>query len=405
MRTLLLENIHPRATALLADAGWEVEALPRRLEGEVLREALRGVSVLGIRSGTRITEELLTAAESLLVVGVFSIGTSQVDLAAASRHGVAVFNAPFSSTRSVVELAIAEMIALARRLPETNANMHSGIWDKSSDGVHEIGGRTLGIVGYGNIGSRLSTLAEALGMTVCFYDVVPREPVGNARQCATLDELLESADVVSIHVDGRAENQELLGEAQLSSMRPGSLLLNLSRGFVVDQKALRRHIESGHIAGAAFDVFATEPKLRGDPFLSELRGLPNVILTPHIGGSTEEAQRNIAEFVVARLLDYTRTGGTELSVNFPQIALPWTDGTHRLAHLHADVPGVLAAVNQALAQRGVSIRGQALATRNGLGYVLTDTDAVTEGAEPLLSELRGMRATIRLRTPGRDGES
>ena len=398
MHTLLLENIHPRATELLADAGWEVEALPRRLEEEGLREALRGVSVLGIRSGTRVTEQLLTAAESLLVVGVFSIGTSQVDLAAANRHGVAVFNAPFSSTRSVVELAIAEMIALARRLPEKNANMHSGIWDKSADGVHEIGGRTLGIVGYGNIGSRLSALAEALGMAVCFYDVVPREPAGNARQCATLDELLKSADVVSIHVDGRQENQELLGEAQLSSMRPGSLLLNLSRGFVVDQKALRRHIESGHIAGAAFDVFAAEPKLRGDPFLSELRGLPNVILTPHIGGSTEEAQRNIAEFVAARLLDYTRTGATELSVNFPQIALPWTDSTHRLAHLHADVPGVLATINQALAQRGISISGQALGTRDGLGYVLTDTD--TECAEPLLSELRGMQATIRLRTPG-----
>ena len=401
MRTLLLENIHPRATALLADVGWEVEALPRRLEEERLREALRGVSVLGIRSGTRVTEQLLTAAESLLAVGVFSIGTSQVDLAAASRHGVAVFNAPFSSTRSVVELAIAEMIALARRLPEKNANMHSGVWDKSADGVHEIGGRTLGIVGYGNIGSRLSALAEALGMAVCFYDVVPREPAGNARQCATLEELLESADVVSIHVDGREENQELLGEAQLSSMRPGSLLLNLSRGFVVDQKALRRHIESGHIAGAAFDVFTSEPKLRGDPFLSELRGLPNVILTPHIGGSTEEAQRNIAEFVAARLLDYTSTGGTELSVNFPQIALPWTDSTHRLAHLHADVPGVLATINQALAKQGISISGQALGTRDGLGYVLTDTD--TECAEPLLSELRAMQATIRLRTPGRDG--
>ena len=280
------------------------------------------MSLLGIRSGTQITGRVLDAAPELVAIGAFCIGVNQIDLAAASRHGIAVFNAPFSSTRSVVELAVAQIIAMARRLPEKNAQMYAGVWDKSAAGSHEVRGRTLGIVGYGNIGTQLSVLAEALGMTVYFYDIADKLALGNARRCSTLTELLELADTVSLHVDGRVGNRGFFGAAEFAAMRPRSLFLNLSRGFVVDHAALRRNIESGYIAGAAIDVFPEEPKGRGDEFVSELRGLPNVILTPHIGGSTEEAQQDIGEFVANKLTEYMTSGATSLSVNLPTIALP-----------------------------------------------------------------------------------
>ncbi len=396
MKALLLENIHPDASARLAKDGYQVETLPRALGEDELIEALRGVSLLGIRSGTQITGRVLDAAPELVAVGAFCIGVNQVDLAAASRNGVAVFNAPFSNTRSVVELALAQIIAMARRLPEKSAQMHAGVWDKSAAGSHEVRGRTLGIVGYGNIGTQLSVLAEALGMTVHFYDIADKLALGNARRCSTLTELLELADTVSLHVDGRVGNRGFFGAAEFAAMRPGSLFLNLSRGFVVDHAALRSHLDSGHIAGAAIDVFPDEPKGRGDEFVSELRGLPNVILTPHIGGSTEEAQQDIGEFVANKLAEYMASGATSLSVNLPTIALPVATGTHRLVHLHHNVPGVLASIDRVLAEHGVNVEGQLLRTRDEFGYVLTDI--VPEYSEDVLAELRAMPVTIRLRT-------
>jgi len=395
-RALLVENIHADASSRLAKEGYEVSSLARALGEDELIDALDGVCLLGIRSGTQVTERVLAAAPGLVAIGAFCIGVNQIDLAAASRRGMAVFNAPFSNTRSVVELALAEIIAMARRLPEKNTQMHAGVWNKSATGSHEVRGRRLGIVGYGNIGTQLSVLAESLGMSVYFYDIADKLAIGNARRCSTLTELLESVETVTLHVDGRDGNRGFFGEAEFAAMRPRSLFLNLSRGFVVDHAALRRHIESGHIAGAAIDVFPSEPKGRGDEFVSELRGLPNVILTPHIGGSTEEAQQDIGEFVAGKLADYMTSGATSLSVNLPGIALPAPAGSHRLVHLHHNVPGVLASINGVLAQHGVNVEGQLLRTRDELGYVLTDIG--TEYGPDVLAELRAMPVTIRLRT-------
>jgi D-3-phosphoglycerate dehydrogenase / 2-oxoglutarate reductase len=395
-RALLLENIHPDATARLTKAGYEVRTMPRALGEDELIGALRGVSLLGIRSQTQVTDRVLAAAPDLLAVGAFCIGTNQIDLAAAAKRGVPVFNAPFSNTRSVVELAIAEIISMARRLPEKSAKMHQGVWDKSAKGAHEVRGRKLGIVGYGNIGTQLSVIAESLGMTVYFYDITDKLAIGNARRCSTLEELLESVETVTLHVDGRAGNHGFFGEEEFARMRPRSLFLNLSRGFVVDHAALRRHIESGHIAGAAIDVFPQEPKGNGEEFVSELRGLNNVILTPHIGGSTEEAQQDIGEFVSGKLVDYAEAGATSLSVNMPGVALPGVPGTHRLVHLHRNVPGVLATINRVLADHGVNVEGQLLRTRDDMGYVITDI--VPAYSDEVLDQLRDMDVTIRLRT-------
>jgi D-3-phosphoglycerate dehydrogenase len=394
-RALLLENIHPDATTRLAKAGYQVTTESRALGEDELIDAAQGFSLLGIRSQTQVTERVLAALPELLAVGVFSIGTNQVDLGSAARRGVAVFNAPFSNTRSVVELAVAEIISLARRLPEKNMGMHLGQWDKSAKGAHEVRGRTLGIVGYGNIGTQLSVIAEALGMTVYFYDVADKLAIGNARRCSTLNGLLQSVETVTLHVDGRPGNRGFFGEEEFSQMRPQSLFLNLSRGFVVDHAALRRHIESGHIAGAAIDVFPQEPNGRGDEFVSELRGLKNVILTPHIGGSTEEAQQDIGEFVSGKLVDYATAGATVMSVNLPGVALPAALDTHRLIHLHRNVPGVLASINRILAEHGVNVEGQLLRTRDQYGYVITDIG--TSYSDEVLEQLRSMDVTIRLR--------
>jgi len=393
-RALLLENIHSDAAWNLKDAGWDVERLDRALGEDELVERLAGVQLLGLRSGTTVTSRVLDGAPDLLAIGAFCIGTNQIDLAAAADKGVAVFNAPFSNTRSVVELALSEIIALTRRLTEKNRDMHAGRWDKSAVGSHEVRGRRLGIVGYGNIGSQLSVLAEALGMSVLFFDSADKLALGNARRCGTLDELLGEADVVTLHVDGRVSNSSLFGEEQFARMRAGSIFLNLSRGFVVDHGALRRHIETGHIAGAAVDVFPVEPKRTGDEFVSELRGLPNVILTPHVGGSTEEAQQDIGHFVSGKLRDYAAEGNTSLSVNLPPVSLP-RSGARRLLHLHVNTPGVLASVTSILADHGVNIDGQLLATRGSLGYVVTDVGSTDLDA--LLDDLRAMPETVRLR--------
>jgi D-3-phosphoglycerate dehydrogenase / 2-oxoglutarate reductase len=395
IRALLLENIHPEAVSRLESEGYIVETTRGGLDEDELIERIEGVALLGIRSKTQVSARVLRAADRLAAIGAFCIGTDQIDLVAAAGEGIAVFNAPFSNTRSVVELAIAEIISMTRRLTEKNAAMHAGVWNKDADGAHEVRGRTLGIVGYGNIGTQLSVLAENLGMHVYFYDTADKLALSNARRCETLDDLLDVADVVTLHVDGRPGNSGFFGDAQFARMRPGSLFLNLSRGFVIDHSALRNHLASGRIAGAAVDVFLKEPKAKGDEFTSELRGLPNVILTPHIGGSTEEAQADIGRFVANKLASFLSDGNTTLSVNLPSVALPQQDAMHRLAHVHRNVPGVLAQVNSILAKHSVNIEGQLLATRGEYGYLLTDIGS--DYSDAVLAELRALPATVGVR--------
>jgi D-3-phosphoglycerate dehydrogenase len=394
-KALLLENIDPVAVELLGAAGYTVETARGALDEDDLVAALDGVSLLGIRSKTQVTAEVVRARPELVAVGAFCIGTNQIDLRAAASAGIAVFNAPFSNTRSVVELAIAEIISLARRLVDRDRALHAGVWDKSASGSHEIRGRTLGIVGYGNIGSQLSVLAENLGMRVLFYDLEDKLALGNAQRCDTLEELLANSETVTLHVDGRAGNAGLFGAEQFARMRPRSLFLNLSRGFVVDHEALRDHIVSGHIAGAAIDVFPEEPKEQGDEFVSVLRGLPNTILTPHIGGSTQEAQYDIGRFVAGKLLDYSRTGATTLSVNLPTVALHG-GSVARFSLLHRNVPGVLARIDAVLGEHGINVDGQVLATRGELGYVVTDVNA--DLSPDLLTALRELPESVRLTT-------
>ena len=393
-RALLLENIHPGAADRLGVAGFAVETEKGALDEDELVERVRGVSLLGIRSRTHVSARVLEGGDQLIAVGAFCIGTNQIDLGAATRHGVTVFNAPFSNTRSVVELVISEIIALTRRLTEKNSDMHAGVWSKSAAGAHEVRGRRLGIVGYGNIGSQLSVLAESLGLSVGFYDVADRLALGNAQRFSSLPELLAWADVISLHVDGRADNRDMFGEDEFAAMKAGSLFLNLSRGFLVDHGALRRHIESGRIAGAAIDVFYEEPAGNDRNFTSRLQGLSNVILTPHIGGSTEEAQVDIGQFVSKKLVDFVGCGSTSLSVNMPHVDLPVRAGAHGLAIVHRNTPGVLAAYNALFADHGVNIEGQALGTRGEIGYVITDS--ATECTEEMLDQLRSMHETIRV---------
>jgi D-3-phosphoglycerate dehydrogenase len=395
MKALLLENIHPDAVRVLNERGIEVTTAKGALDEAELVEAVRDVQLLGIRSKTTVTQAVLDAAPDLLGIGAFCIGTNQVDLEAAAERGTVVFNAPFSNTRSVVELVIAEIIAMARHLTDKNAKMHAGVWDKSAKGAHEVRGRTLGIVGYGNIGSQLSVVAEALGMRVLFYDVADKLALGNARRCGSLEELLAEAETVTLHVDGRAGNAGLFGAEQFAKMRPRSLFLNLCRGIVVDHEALREHLLSGHIAGAALDVFAEEPKTAGDPFVSSLQGIPNVILTPHVGGSTEEAQQDIGRYVAGKLADYALAGTTTMSVNLPQVQAVDGPERYRVLHVHHNVPGVLATVNGVLADFGVNIESQTLSTRGQLGYVVTDIGGPF--SEELLDKLRGLPETVRLR--------
>ena len=395
LRALLLEQIHPDAVAVLTAAGIEIESVDRALDEDELIARLPGVHLVGIRSKTQLTAKAMDAGSDLLAIGAFCIGTNQIDLTAASERGIAVFNAPFSNTRSVVELAISELIALTRRLTEKNEGMHAGIWDKSADGAHEIRGRTLGIIGYGNIGTQLSVLAENLGMRVVFYDTADKLALGNAHPAASMHDLLAQSDVVTLHVDGRASNKNFFGPQQFEAMKPGAILLNLSRGFLVDYAALRTHIETGHISGAAVDVFPDEPKGRGDEFVSELRGLPNVILTPHIGGSTEEAQRDIGNFVATKFRDFVAEGNTSLSINLPPLALPRRPGMLRLVHLHRNVPGVLARINGLLADHGVNVEAQLLGTRGELGYVVTDSISGT--TQTIVDDIRQLPETVRLR--------
>jgi D-3-phosphoglycerate dehydrogenase len=375
MKALLLENIHPAAVGVLEGRGYEVDLRTGSLPEGELAESLAGVNLLGIRSNTTVSERVLKAAADLEAIGCFCIGTNQVDLAAATAGGIGVFNAPYSNTRSVVELVIGEIVALARRLPEKTQRMHDGVWDKSARGSHEVRGRTLGIVGYGNIGTQLSNLAESMGMRVVFYDTADRPAHGNARRMRSLEELLGVADVVSLHVDGRPGNAGIFGAEQFAAMKPRSMFINASRGMVVDDLSLRDHLLSGHIAGAAIDVFPVEPKAQGEAFESVLRGLDNVILTPHVGGSTQEAQAEIGWFVAEKLAGFALEGSTALSVNLPEVQAPPLTAGHRLGFLHHTVPGVMAKLNALFAADDDNVTGQHLSTRDDLGYVVTDSSA------------------------------
>ncbi|MGA4507279.1 phosphoglycerate dehydrogenase [Propionibacteriaceae bacterium G1746] len=398
MKALLLENIHPEAVRVLTEAGYEVETRAGALGEDDLIDALEGIDLLGIRSATHVTDKVLEArSESLKAVGAFCIGTNQIDLGSAAGHGVVAFNAPFSNTRSVVELTIAEIIVLARHLTDKNRLMHEGVWDKSAKGSHEVRGRTLGIVGYGNIGSQLSVVAEALGMRVMFYDIADKLALGNARRANSLEELLAECETVTLHVDGRPGNAGFFGEREFAMMRPRSLFLNLCRGMVVDHSALVANLKSGHIAGAAIDVFPEEPKRAGDPFVSELQGLPNVILTPHVGGSTQEAQEDIGRFVAGKMVDYVETGSTLMSVNLPAVGAP-AAGAIRVVHLHRNIPGVMAGLNQVFSNHGANVESQTLGTRGNLGYAVTDIklsmDSIETNFEHELAEVPG---TVRVR--------
>ncbi|GIL21608.1 MAG: hypothetical protein BroJett042_01210 [Bacteroidota bacterium] len=395
IHVLLLENVHPFAVDAFKAEGFSVETYPAGLDEDELCEKIKNVSVLGIRSKTMVTAKVLANANKLMTIGAFCIGTNQIDLKEATKRGVAVFNAPYSNTRSVVELVIGEIIMLIRNITDKSAKMHNGIWDKSAKGSFEIRGKKLGIIGYGNIGSQLSVLAESLGMKVFYYDREERLALGNATKCRSMKELLEQADIVSLHTDGRKENTNMIGSKEFDLMKKGVLFLNLSRGHIVDINALKENIQSGKVAGCAIDVFPYEPKSNEEEFVSELRGLSNTIITPHIGGSTLEAQENIAQFVSGKFLDYINNGGTSNSVNFPNLSLPTLENAHRLIHIHSNVPGILARINQVLATNGINIVGQYLKTNESIGYVITD---INKGYnENVIKELRSIENTIKFR--------
>ena len=396
IKFLLLEGIHPSALQVLRDAGYtNVEALTGALEGDELKRKIADAHFVGIRSRTQLTAEVFAAAHKLVAVGCFCIGTNQVNLDAARERGIVVFNAPYSNTRSVAELVLAEAILLLRGIPQKNAVAHRGGWLKSADNAYEIRGKTLGIVGYGSIGTQLSVLAEALGMHVLFHDVVTKLPLGNARQAANLQELLSQADIVTLHVPELPSTQWMIGPDELAAMKPGSILINASRGTVVQIDALAAALAAKRLLGAAIDVFPTEPKSNKDEFVSPLRGMDNVILTPHIGGSTMEAQANIGLEVAEKLVKYSDNGTTTSAVNFPEVALPAHPGQNRILHVHHNVPGVLSAINTVFADNGINITGQYLRTDEKVGYVVIDLDA--QSSALALEKLTQVPGTIRCR--------
>lgn len=395
-KVVLLEDPHPVANQAFSANDFEVQRVNGALEQQELISVLSDADVVGIRSKTTITREVIEACPRLAVIGCYCIGTNQVDLEACTSHGVAVFNAPFSNTRSVVELAISHIISLTRQVPEKNASLQRGEWQKTSQGSHEVRGKTLGIIGYGNIGTQLSVLAEAMGMKVIFYDSAQRLAMGNARPVDSMEQLLSTSDFVSLHVDGRPDNQDLFGAEQFEQMKPGAIFINLARGFVVDIEALAQHLKNGHLAGAAVDVYPHEPKKNGEKFSSPLIGIPNTILTPHIGGSTLEAQHDIGTFVSGKITDYWVKGSTDMSVNLPNISLrPNPDARYRLTLLHRNTPGVLGLVNQTFAQQGVNINGQILGTEAAIGYAVTDISS--ELPVQAVASIRSLPDTIALR--------
>jgi D-3-phosphoglycerate dehydrogenase len=396
IRIVLLEGVHPRAADTFARHGYaQVECYPQALTDDQLRTALADAHFVGIRSRTRLTADVFAAASKLVAVGAFCIGTNQIDSDAAMMRGIPVFNAPFSNTRSVAELVLAEIIMLMRGTAMHNALAHRGVWAKSANAAREVRGKTLGIVGYGNIGSQVSVMAEALGMDVCYYDVVTKLPLGNARAVSSLDELLETSDVVTLHVPETARTRGMVGREQFGRMNDGGLLINASRGTVVDIDAACEALESKRLAGAAFDVFPSEPESNNDAFESPLRRFDNVILTPHIAGSTVEAQANIGVEVAEKLVRYSDNGTTLSAVNFPEVSLPAHPGHHRLLHIHHNVPGVLSRINAVFSGDGMNISGQYLMTNANIGYVVSDVGA--ESSAAALRQLAAIDGTIRTR--------
>jgi D-3-phosphoglycerate dehydrogenase / 2-oxoglutarate reductase len=374
IKVLLLENVHPSANELFGAEGFQVDRVPGALPEAALRERIRDVHVLGIRSKTQVTARALDDARRLLAVGCFCIGTNQVALGRANARGVPVFNAPFSNTRSVAEMILAEVIVLSRHLFDRSREVHDGTWRKVAVGAHEIRGKTLGIVGYGHIGRQVGVLAEMIGMRVLFFDVAARLPMGNNRAVSTLDDLLAESDFVTLHVPETPQTRGMIGAAELGRMKRGACLLNASRGTVVDLVALADAVRGGHLIGAAVDVYPEEPPANSDGFASVLRGLPNVVLTPHIGGSTEEAQEAIGREVSAALVKFVNTGATTGAVNFPQIELPQARGTHRILNVHRNVPGVIRDITQIISDKGANIHAQMLATDPDIGYLIVDLD-------------------------------
>src|SRR5487761_448292 len=394
-KVLLLENVHPGAAAKFREAGCGVTELAQGVEEDALCARLAGVSIVGIRSKTKITRRVVERSSSLDAIGAFCIGTDQIDLDACTKRGIAVFNAPYSSTRSVVELILGEIILLARGVFGKSQKLHRGVWDKSAAGSNEIRGKKLGIVGYGKIGSQLSVLAETLGMEVYFCDVEEKLVLGDAKKARSLEQLLKTADIVSLHVDGRAHNRNLIGKKEFAQMKRGAIFLNASRGFVVDDEALADALKSGKLRAAAIDVFPREPRGNSEPFTSPLQGLEQVILTPHVAGSTEEAQKDIGAFVSERITDYLRAGSTLYSVNFPNVQLPEISGGHRLIHIHENIPGMLAQINEVFARHKANILGQYLKTAEAIGYSITDIS--TAYKPKILEDLKAIPHTIKFR--------
>ncbi|WP_145011697.1 phosphoglycerate dehydrogenase [Pseudomonas oryzihabitans] len=396
IRFLLLEGVHQSAVDILKSAGYSnIEYVVSSLPDAQLKEKIADAHFIGIRSRTQLTEEVFDCAKKLVAVGCFCIGTNQVDLQAARERGIAVFNAPYSNTRSVAELVLAEAILLLRGIPAKNASCHRGGWIKSAANSFEIRGKKLGIIGYGSIGTQLSVLAEGLGMQVFFYDVITKLPLGNAQQVGSLTELLGMSDIVTLHVPETPATQLMIGEREIRAMKKGGILINAARGTVVDLDALAAAIKDEHLIGAAIDVFPVEPRSNNDEFVSPLRGLDNVILTPHIGGSTAEAQANIGLEVAEKLIKYSDNGTSVSSVNFPEVALPSHPGKHRLLHIHQNVPGVLSEINRVFSESGINISGQYLQTDEKVGYVVIDVDA--EYSDLAQEKLQNVKGTIRCR--------
>lgn len=396
IKILLLEGLHQSAVETLKSQGYtNIEFLKTSLPEDELIEKIKDVHFIGIRSRTQLTENVFNHAKKLIAVGCFCIGTNQVDLNAAKNKGIVVFNAPFSNTRSVAELVLGEILLLIRRVPERSAKAHRGVWDKSAAGSFEARGKTLGIVGYGHIGTQLGIMAENIGMNVQFYDIETKLTLGNATQVPTLNELLKTSDVVSLHVPETAQTKDMISTAQFEVMKQGAILINASRGTVVDIDALAGAIESNKLSGAAIDVFPIEPKSNDEEFVSPLRGFDNVILTPHVGGSTQEAQENIGIEVAGKLAKYSDNGSTLSAVNFPEASLPEHTGRSRLLHIHVNQPGTLTKINEAFAKHNINIAAQYLQTDDKLGYVVIDVD--TDDSQLALAELKQIQGTIKAR--------
>ena len=396
IKFLLLEGVHQSAIDALAKAGYtNVVAYPKALPSDDLKREIKDAHFVGIRSRTQLSAEIFEAADRLVAIGCFCIGTNQVDLEAAAKRGIPVFNAPFSNTRSVAELVMAEVILLLRGVPQRSAAAHRGEWQKSATGAFECRGKTLGIIGYGNIGMQLGVIAESLGMKVIYFDVESKLPLGNAQPKATLSALLKEAHVVSLHVPQHASTELLIGRSEIAAMRSGSILINASRGNVVDLDALAEALNGSHIGGAAIDVFPVEPRSNNDEFVSPLRGLDQCILTPHIGGSTQEAQENIGVEVAEKLTRYSDNGTTTSAVNFPEVALPEHEGKHRLLHVHQNIPGIMSAINQVFSESSVNVSGQYLQTMGDTGYVVIDIE--TDYSKTLINQLSAIEGTLRTR--------